>query len=128
MGRPLAGNLAHQVNHPLRKAPFVVVPTDDLDHITSRLGADYGAQGVKDRAVRVAYDIAGDDRIATILKDALELALGGFPDGCVDLVYGNILLQQSNQVNNRVNAREATVPFFVRRPQRAARSRPHWPV
>ena len=60
-------SLPHQLDHAVRVGPLVVVPGDDLHHA---LVDHHRRQRVEDRAVRVADDVGGDQRVGGELEDA----------------------------------------------------------
>src|SRR5690242_11345655 len=70
-------------------APLVVVPGDDLDHVVSQ---HHRRETIDDRGVRVATEVAGDQRLVGIVEDAVHLASGGLLEGIVDSVYGGRLV------------------------------------
>src|SRR5690606_13519219 len=78
-----------------RVAELVVVPAQHLDLVADHLGH----AGVEDRGVRVADDVAGDDRVLGVLEDALPLRLrgGGLQRG-VDGLDGDLLLRGEGEV------------------------------
>src|SRR5439155_6229199 len=58
------------------------------------------AQGVKDAAVRVADDVAGDNRVLGVLEDTLQRAVGRFLEDLVDLRRRYLLPQFGGQVGD----------------------------
>ena len=65
------GDLGDQLGGPVGVAPLVVVPGDGLDHVAAD---DGGPVGHEDARVRVADDVAGDQRVGRVLDDPLERA------------------------------------------------------
>ncbi len=63
--------LGDQLGGPVRIAPLVVVPADDLDEVAVD---DQGLVGHEDAGMRVADDVAGDQRVGAVFEDALERA------------------------------------------------------
>ena len=96
-------------------APLVVVPGDELDEVL--VERDTGL-GIEDGGVRVAVQVAGDNFVLGVSKDAfvilvflvlleegsapltLQLALSGSLDGLLDLVVGGTLLDTAGQVDD----------------------------
>src|SRR5262245_12466622 len=64
-----SGQLQQRIHDPLRKPPLVVVPGEHLDQGAVEHG---GREGVEHAAVRVANDVAGNDRILAVLEDAFH--------------------------------------------------------
>ena len=58
-------------------------------------------QAVDDRRVRVADDVAGDDRVLGVLQDPGEVARGGLGEGGVDLLLRRVLAGDERQVDHR---------------------------
>ena len=86
-----------QVDQPVRVAPLVVVPADDLD-----LVADHLRQArVEDARRRVGDDVGADDRVLGVGQDALERAVGGGLVGGLDLVDAGLLRRGDGQVGGR---------------------------
>jgi len=64
-------HVAEQVEHTTAVAPLVVVPADELDEVLVQ--ADAGL-GVEDGRGRVTVQVAGDEVVLAILKDACRLS------------------------------------------------------
>ena len=75
-----------ELDHAVREAPLVVVPGEDLGELVAH---HLRHRGVEDRRVRVADEVAADERDVDVLEDALERALGGRLHRRVDRVLGH---------------------------------------
>ena len=64
-----ARDLLEEIGDPGRVAPLVVVPGDHLDR-ASLASQDHRRERVEDRRVRIADDVARDDRVLAVLQDA----------------------------------------------------------
>ena len=82
VGLERAADERGQVDQPVRVAPLVVVPADDLDLVADHLGQP----GVEDARRRVGDDVGADDRVLGVGEDALERAVGRGLVGGLDLV------------------------------------------
>ena len=69
-------------------APLVVVPRDNLQHVIAH---DHGERGVNGGGDVGASEIARHERFVGDGEDALELAIGGFAEGLVDFIGGDLL-------------------------------------
>src|SRR6478609_6070312 len=86
-----------QVSQPVGIAPFVVVPTDDLDLAADHLGqrrVEYARGGVGD-------DVRGHDWCVAVAQDALEWAVGGGSESLVDLLDAGVPGDRRGQVGDR---------------------------
>jgi len=92
---PSLGDFFHDVDGAIRVTPLVVIPTDDLHGLALR----HRAQRVENARMRIADDVAADDRLVAVGQDALQGALGGGLDRGVDLVLGHFLLQVGHQID-----------------------------
>ena len=87
-----------QVDDPVRVAPLVVVPGDDLDH---RAVHDRGQRPIDDRRRRVLDDVGGDDRVLGVLEDARSAARRrGRLQRAVDLLDGRRTVGLDRQVDD----------------------------
>ena len=74
--RSVSSTSAIRSDEPAAVAPLVVVPGDVLDHVALDHDRPFGHE---DARVRVADDVAGDERVGRVLDDPLERPLGGAP-------------------------------------------------
>src|SRR5687768_12893955 len=78
------GHRAGGVDHPVREAPFVVVPGDDPDQLALEHG---GLEAVDGRAGGAMVVVDRDQRLLAIVEDAGQRpALGGGAQHAVDLL------------------------------------------
>src|SRR5262249_452568 len=89
----------HQVGGTATVAPFVVVPAQPLDQLAPA-ARSLRAQRVEDTAVRIADDVTGDDRVLSVLEDALQRTVGRFLEDLVDLRRRHLLPQLGGQVGD----------------------------
>ena len=87
-----------EVEHLVGEAPFVVVPSDELDKVAVQ--GDTGLS-VKDGGMRIGAEVAGDDLIVDILQNTLHRAFSSGLDGSANLFVGGFLLKTDSQVNDR---------------------------
>src|SRR5262249_8523256 len=73
-GSAQLGNPGDQVGGAARVAPLIVVPGDRLDQVAAD---DQRLVGREDARVRVADDVARDQRIRGVFEDTLERPIGG---------------------------------------------------
>src|SRR5207244_5305846 len=77
--------------------PFVVVPGNDLDHVAE----DDRVHRAHDRRVRVAFEIARDERLLGVIHDPLERSLRCALECGVDLLLGDLALEGRCEVDHR---------------------------
>ena len=81
---------AGRVKHAVGEAPFVVVPGSDL-HKT--IAGDLRQRGVEDRAVVIAVEVGGDEKLVVVAEDAGEVfGLGGGLHEGVDFLDARVAL------------------------------------
>src|SRR5690606_32163866 len=86
-----------QVDDPVRVAPLVVVPGEDLDQVAAE---HLGAAGVEDRGVRVSDHVGGDDVVLGVLDDPPERAIGRRLHRGVHLLDRHVLVQFHHEVDD----------------------------
>src|SRR6266550_3045858 len=84
----LRGDELDDVGEAARVAPLVVVPGNDLDHVAQ----DDRVQPADDRRVRVALQIARDERLLGVIHDPLERSIRCALECGVDLFLGDLAL------------------------------------
>ena len=77
-------------------APLVVVPSADLDEGGVELDAGLFVEG---GGAGLAAEVGGDDGVAGVAEDALELAFGGLLHGGADFLVGGGLLKLAGEVD-----------------------------
>ena len=88
-------NVGSQVDQAAGVSPLVVVPGDNLDLVVD----DLGQAGIEDGGVLVADDVGGDQRsVVGVLRDTLQLVLGGLLQSGVNGLDGDRLLSLEGQV------------------------------
>ena len=97
---------AGRVEHAVGEAPFVVVPSGDL-HET--VAGDLRQRGVEDRAVVVAVEVRGDEKLVVVAEDAGEVfGLGGGLHEGVDFLNARVALGDEGEVDEAdVDRRDA---------------------
>src|SRR5687768_15227540 len=92
----LRGDERGDVGEPARVAPFVVVPSDDLDHVAE----DDRVHAAHDRRVLVPLEVARDERLLRVIHDPAELALGGRAECGVHLVLRHVTPERRGEVDD----------------------------
>ena len=97
---------AGRVKHAVGEAPFVVVPGSDL-HKT--IAGDLRQRGVEDRAVVIAVEVGGDEKLVVVAEDAGEVfGLGGGLHEGVDFLDARVALGDEGEVDEAdVDRRDA---------------------
>jgi len=91
------GDLLEQVNGAAGIAPFVVVPAHELEEFLVQLDA---AAGVEDARQLAVDEVAADDFVAGVTKNAFEIGLAGFFHGRANLGVAGFLRGLEGQVND----------------------------
>src|SRR3990172_4137622 len=86
------------VQHPVRKAPFVVIPGAHLDQ---RARGNLREGRIEDRGGRVVVEVDRDEWLLVVLEDALEVGLGGLLRGGVHLVDRRRPLGDEGEIDDR---------------------------
>src|ERR1035438_8345786 len=94
--QPLLYQEADQVNNAAGVAPFVVVPAQHLDALTHNLGQ----RKVDDGRERVALVVGADQQVRVNAQNALQFAICGGCEGCVQAFDGGRLLADEGQVDD----------------------------
>ena len=76
------GDIGHEISDAAGISPLVVVPGDHLEEVAAEV---HRGAAIDDRGVWVAAEVRGDQRLLGVLKNALQLALGGLAQRTVDL-------------------------------------------
>ena len=85
------------VHHAVRKAPFIVVPTDDANQLALEHS---GFEAVDGRAGRTVIEVDRDQRLIGVDENALETAaLAGSLERTIDLFEGGIALWREGEVD-----------------------------
>ena len=88
---------AGRVKHAVGEAPFVVVPGSDL-HKT--IAGDLRQRGVEDRAVVIAVEVGGDEKLVVVAEYAGEVfGLGGGLHEGVDFLDARVALGDEGEVD-----------------------------
>src|SRR5687768_6589511 len=85
-----------ELDHAVREAPLVVVPAEDLREV---LALNLRDGGVEDRRVRIADEVARDERLVAVKEDALEGAVRRALHRRVDRVLRERLLRLEREVD-----------------------------
>src|SRR2546427_2262045 len=93
----LRGDELGDVGEAARVTPLVVVPRDDLDHVSE----DDRVHRADDRGMRVPLEIARHERFLGVIHDSLERSLRRALERRVHLVLGHLTLQRCGEVDNR---------------------------
>ena len=94
----LGANLLEQVDAAIGVTPLVVVPGDELEELVVQFHA--GAC-VENAGAGVVDEVAGDDLILGVAKDALEVSLAGLLHGLADLLIAGGLGGLEGEINDR---------------------------
>jgi hypothetical protein len=94
---PLVGADVSEVDDPLRVAPLVVVPGDDLDHVVAH---DHGEGGVDGGGDVGAPEVDGHERHVADLEDARELVGRGVAERLVHLLGEGLLGDLHDEVDD----------------------------
>src|SRR5262245_33118647 len=90
-------DVGDQVGHPAAVAPLVVVPGDHFDH---RAADDHRRLAVDDRGSLVALEVHRHERLVRHAEDALEPAVGGIPEGLVQLLDRRLAADLGGEVDD----------------------------
>jgi hypothetical protein len=93
----LLGSKHQEIAHAARVAPLVIVPGNELDKF---LVEGNTSSSIKDGRGVVADEIRGDDRVFSVLHDALHGTSGGLLDGGLDVVIRGLLLEADDEIHN----------------------------
>lgn len=96
-GGVLLGSVDEEVNDTVGVTPLVVVPGDELDEVLVELDT---SGGVEDGGSSVADEVGRDDRVLSVLDDALVFALSGFLQRSLDVIVRSGLLETSDKIDN----------------------------
>ena len=91
------GNVRDKINYTTGVTPFVIVPRDELDKVGIQL--DSGLS-IKDRRIRVPYEIGGNEVLVSVLEDALVFAFSGLLDNLLYFVVGGRFVNANHEVDD----------------------------
>src|SRR5215217_2025857 len=98
--RPTSAERRHcagSVDHPVRKAPFIVVPADDAHQLAVD---DRGFETVDGRARAGVHQVDGDQRLVGVIENALETpALRRRLEDLVNLVTARVAARREREID-----------------------------
>lgn len=86
-----------EINHPVRVAPFIIVPRDDLDEITRELDTGFSIEDGREFA---ADEVLRNNILISIAKNALQGALRSFLHLCAHFLVSASFCKFSSEINN----------------------------
>ena len=89
--------MAGEVEHLVREAPLVVVPSHELNEVVVQSEAGLC---VENAGVGIGDEVSGDDILVDILDNALHGAFGCCLDGGADLIVACALFEAAGEVND----------------------------
>src|SRR5579862_2626459 len=100
------GDHGGQVRDAAGVAPFVVVPGGNAGHIAID---NLGGERIHHRREGRALHVHGHHRVLHHVQDALHAAAGGALHGLVDVLFGDLLFQVDDEVDDRDGGRRHAV-------------------